>query len=82
MLTAMQTGPMLGGVLVESMGFPMLMLTMGILNLIYTPLILILRPTTGGKPTERTALSLFRTKQSGYSRFNNEEAETSESEHR
>ncbi|EFX79865.1 hypothetical protein DAPPUDRAFT_22768, partial [Daphnia pulex] len=35
-------GPMLGGMLVESLGFPRLMLCMGVLNLVFAPLVLIL----------------------------------------
>ena len=63
---------MLGGVLVESIGFPRLMLMMGVLNLMFSPLVLIIKPENPPEPTEDTALNFFKTKRTGYDRFENE----------
>ncbi|KAK4018560.1 synaptic vesicular amine transporter [Daphnia magna] len=68
-------GPILGGVLVESLGFPRLMLCIGVLNLLFSPLILILKPEEPSKVSELTALKLFSDSHKGYSRFENEEIE-------
>ncbi|KAI9565499.1 hypothetical protein GHT06_009291 [Daphnia sinensis] len=68
-------GPILGGVLVESLGFPLLMLCIGVLNLLFSPLILILKPEEPPKVSELTALKLFSDSHKGYSRFENEEIE-------
>ncbi|XP_057373254.1 synaptic vesicular amine transporter-like isoform X2 [Daphnia carinata] len=66
-------GPILGGVLVESLGFPRLMLCIGILNLLFSPLILILKPEKPSKVSELTALRMFSDSYKGYSRFEDEE---------
>ncbi|XP_046447395.1 synaptic vesicular amine transporter-like isoform X2 [Daphnia pulex] len=68
-------GPMLGGMLVESLGFPRLMLCMGVLNLVFAPLVLILKSDEPEKVSELTALTLFSSDHRGYSRFENEELE-------
>lgn len=60
---------MLGGVLVESVGFPRLMLSVGVLNLLFSPLLLILRPKSPTEPLEKTALTFFSSTRTGYSRF-------------
>lgn len=67
------SGPMLGGFLVELIGFPKLMLSMGILNLMYSPFIFILRPNKQTEPTETTSLTTFAATRAGYHRFENEE---------
>jgi hypothetical protein len=69
---------MLGGILVESLGFPRLMLCMGILNLFFAPLVLILKSEGPAKVSELTALTLFSSEHRGYGRFENEEDEISE----
>ena len=63
---------MLGGILVESLGFPRLMLCMGVLNLVFAPLVLILKNEGHEKVSELTALTLFSSDKKGYSRFENE----------
>jgi hypothetical protein len=69
---------MLGGMLVESLGFPRLMLCMGVLNLVFAPLVLILKSDEPEKVSELTALTLFSSDHRGYSRFENEELENAE----
>lgn len=67
---------MLGGVLVESVGFPRLMLIMGVINLLFCPLILILRPDDNPtEESEKTSLTLFSSWRLGYERFDNAEDE-------
>lgn len=70
---------MLGGLLVESLGFPRLMLCMGVLNLVFAPLVLILKTEGSAKVSELTALTLFSSYHRGrkYSQFENEEVESS-----
>lgn len=68
---------MLGGILVESLGFPRLMLCMGVLNLVFAPIALILKSDGSTKVSELTALTLFSSDHRGYSRFENEEVESS-----
>ena len=64
---------MLGGALVESVGFPRLMLSLGVLNLLFSPLILFLRPEKSEEKSEKTALTFFPSKHTGgYSRFEDE----------
>ena len=64
--------------LVESVGFPNLMLAMGIANLLYTPLIIALRPSTGVKlVTQYSEMCVWKqenvisSKKAEYSRFDN-----------
>ena len=64
---------MVGGFLVESVGFPRLMFGMGVLNLLFSPLILVLKPANKQDPTEKTSLKLFSSKRNDYQRFDNEE---------
>lgn len=67
---------MLGGVLVESVGFPRLMLGMGVINLLFCPLILILKHQDNpAEESEKTALTIFSSWRSGYERFDNEDAD-------
>lgn len=68
-------GPILGGFLVESVGFPTLMLSMGILNLLYSPIVFLLRPNKQSEITETTSLATFVTKRVNYRRFKNEESD-------
>jgi|688.fasta_scaffold271776_1 hypothetical protein len=70
---------MLGGLLVESLGFPRLMLCMGVLNLVFAPLVLILKTEGSAKVSELTALTFFSSYHRGrkYSQFENEEVESS-----
>jgi len=67
---------MLGGILVESLGFPRLMLCMGVLNLVFAPIVLILKADGPEKVSELTALTLFSSDLRGYSRFEDEEVES------
>ncbi len=58
----------------ESIGFPTLMLIMGVLNLTYSPIIFFLKPTSNPEMTEKTALSHFPKRTTGrYVRFQDEE---------
>lgn len=74
---------MLGGAIVESVGFPRLMLAMGVLNLIFCPLILILKVDdhSAVASLEKTPMTFFSSKRYGYSRFEDEELEYSAEKH-
>ena len=74
-------GPLIGGMLVESVGFPKLMLSLGVVNLLYTPLIIMLRPSVPSQSVQRTQMSMLVLKQSilqsktptyQYTRFHNQ----------
>lgn len=70
-------GPLLGGVLVEAVGFPRLMVAVGVINLLYTPLLILLNPdNSNGVSTssETTALKAIpiRSLFTRYTRFQNE----------
>lgn len=54
------------------------MLCIGVLNLLFSPLILILKPEEPSKVSELTALKLFSSSHKGYSRFENKEIENAE----
>ena len=67
-------GPFLGGVLVETFTFPKLMVAMGLLNLFYLPLLVVLIPKRGSERlSETSSLKLVAAKLfSGYTRLANE----------
>ena len=64
-------GPLLGGALVESIRFPMMMILMGILNITFSPVVLLLKPNQNLESiNERTPLTWFQ--KSTYGRLENE----------
>lgn len=64
---------MLGGFLVESIGFPQLMFSMGIINLLYSPFVVLLRHNIKLEAPEATLLKTFATKRAGYYQFKNDD---------
>lgn len=62
--------PLLGGALVEVVGFPRLMVAMGIVNLLFAPLLLVINPSSGGQ-SQGTIFSMGRP--AGYERFQDDD---------
>ena len=68
------TGPLLGGFLVEKIGFTKLMLAVGIINLIYAPVLVLLAPTKNREDRTSPLLKLsFTNPRSPYTQLKNEE---------
>jgi hypothetical protein len=61
------------GALVDAIRFPMMMVMMGILNILFSPVVLFLKPKQDSNSNhERTPLTWFHKSTWGYGRFENE----------
>lgn len=66
-------GPALGSFVVESVGFPIMMVTMGVLNILFSPFVLLLKPKKNPESqSESTPLTWFKKSSWGYARFESE----------